>query len=285
MDEQGSLTRCPPASQRARLGVRPGTMGPVNPGSTRRVVIAVVGAMALILAALSLAIVRLGGAARPEAREEVVVQAAPPAAGAPAARSRAMGASRSDSVIRVDPRWVAQTARATGIPVPAMRAYGVATLLLASSEPGCHLGWTTLAGIGQVESGHGTSGGRTLDEDGRSSSPVLGPALDGSEGVAAMRSSRESSRWHGDATWEHAIGPMQFLASTWDRWGADGDGDGTADPLDIDDAAYAAGRYLCADHHDLATAAGWNAAVLSYNHSAAYVLAVNAAALAYAARA
>jgi hypothetical protein len=36
---------------------------------------------------------------------------------------------------------------------------------------------------------------------------------------------------------------------------------------------------------DLATSSGWNAAVLSYNHDPAYVLAVNAAAVAYAARA
>ena len=50
-------------------------------------------------------------------------------------------------------------------------------------------------------------------------------------------------------------------------------------------AAYAAGRYLCADGHDLATTAGWNAAVLSYNHDPAYVLSVNAAAVAYATRA
>jgi membrane-bound lytic murein transglycosylase B len=249
------------------------------------VVVGVVGAMAVVLTALALAILHAGGAARPQVREEVVTRAAPPAAGAPVTRSRALTASRSGARAQVDQRWVVRMARATGIPAPAMRAYGTATLLLGSSEPGCHLGWTTLAGIGQVESGHGTVGGRTLEEDGRSSTPVLGPGLDGSGGVASIRSDAESARWHGDPTWEHAVGPMQFLASTWDRWGADGDGDGTADPLDIDDAAYAAGRYLCADHHDLATAAGWNAAVLSYNHSAAYVLAVNAAALAYAARA
>ena len=67
-------------------------------------------------------------------------------------------------------------------------------------------------------------------------------------------------------------------------WGADGDGDGTADPNDIDDAAYAASRYLCADGHDLTTAAGWADAVFSYNHAQEYVDAVHAAATAYAER-
>jgi len=256
-------------------------MSVVNSGSARRVVIGVVGAMALVLAVLALAIVRLGGAARPDARQDAIIRAEPPAAGAPVSRSGSAGVSRSGSRVLVDPRWVARMARATGIPAPAMRAYGAATLLLASSEPNCHLGWTTLAGIGQVESGHGTGGRRTLGEDGRSSTPVLGPALDGSSGVAEMRSNPESSRWHGDSTWEHAVGPMQFLAPTWDRWGADGDGDGSADPLDIDDAAYAAGRYLCADHHDLATDSGWSAAVFSYNHDAGYVRSVNEAARSY----
>ena len=33
------------------------------------------------------------------------------------------------------------------------------------------------------------------------------------------------------------MGPLQFLPSTWDRWAADGDGDGVADPQDLDDAA------------------------------------------------
>src|SRR3546814_10762281 len=87
--------------------------------------------------------------------------------------------------------------------------------------------------------------------DGRSSRPILGPALDGRPGFAAIRSTPESATWHGDSTWDHAVGPLQFIPSTWSRWAADGDGDGASDPNDIDDAAYAAGRYLCADGHRL----------------------------------
>ena len=62
-------------------------------------------------------------------------------------------------------------------------------------------------------------------------------------------------------------------------WGGDGDGDGVADPQDLDDAAYAAGRYLCADGGDLAEGPAWQAAVFSYNHAASYVAAVYAVAL------
>jgi membrane-bound lytic murein transglycosylase B len=257
----------------------------VHLGSVGRVTIGVVAGTALAVAALSLAVVRFGSATQHGTAADPLAAVVAPTAAAPVSSARERTGSRSATRGLVDRGWVSRLAAATGIPAPAMRAYGAATLLLSRSEPGCHLGWTTLAGIGQVESGHGAGGGRSLGEDGRSSTPVLGPALDGSGGVAALRSTAGSQRWHGDPTWEHAVGPMQFLASTWDRWGADGDGDGTADPLDLDDAAYAAGRYLCADGHDLATSSGWNAAVLSYNHDPAYVLAVNAAAVAYAARA
>src|SRR3546814_10983757 len=61
--------------------------------------------------------------------------------------------------------------------------------------------------------------------DGRSSRPILGPALDGRPGFAAIRSTPESATWHGDSTWDHAVGPLQFIPSTWSRWAADGDGE------------------------------------------------------------
>ena len=94
----------------------------------------------------------------------------------------------------------------------------------------------------------------------------------------------ESQQWHGDPTWDHAFGPMQFISSTWTSWQADGDGDGVADPNDIDDAALAAADYLCADGHDLTSGEGWTSAVLSYNHARSYLEAVHDAATAYAER-
>lgn len=193
-------------------------------------------------------------------------------------------APRAVTAVTADPAWVAGVATATGISAVAVAAYGRADLMLGAEQPGCHVGWTTLAAIGDIESGHGTHGGAVLGVDGRPSIPVVGPALDG-VGVAAIRATPESTAWHGDPTWDHAIGPMQFLPGTWERWAADGDGDGVADPHDIDDATVAAARYLCAGGGDLATAEGWHRAVLSYNHSEEYVAAVLARADAYAAAA
>jgi membrane-bound lytic murein transglycosylase B len=181
---------------------------------------------------------------------------------------------------RVDPRWVADIARRAGIPAPAVRAYANAQL---AQPHDCDVGWTTLAGIGWVESRHGTIGDRALRGDGRSSSPILGPALDGRK-FAAIPATPETTAWHGDPRWDHAVGPLQFIPSTWETWGADGDGDGSADPNDLDDAAYAAVRYLCADGHDLTTGAGWADAIFSYNHARSYVDAVHAAAKSYADR-
>lgn len=214
------------------------------------------------------------------ARDQVVdltPTAAPPAAPPPATAA----AAPASSVPVVDPGWVRDAAARTGIPEPALLAYARATL----RAPGaCGLGWTTLAGIGWVESQHGTIGGRTIGADGTSSSRILGPALDGVGPVAAIRASAASTRWHGDPDWDHAVGQLQFIPSTWDLWGSDGDGDGVSSPNDIDDAAWAAARYLCADDRDLTTGSGWAAGVFSYNHAQVYVDSVYTAATTYAER-
>jgi membrane-bound lytic murein transglycosylase B len=185
---------------------------------------------------------------------------------------------------RAAPQWVQRVSASTGIGQVALSAYASAALRLAEEQPACRLGWTTLAGIGGVESIHGTDGGAHLLADGRTSQPIIGPALDGTDGTAAIRASGETSRWHGDSEWDHAVGPMQFIPSTWERWQSDGNDDGVSDPSNIADAAYAAGRYLCAAGSDLTTARGWTQAVFSYNHSDTYVRTVLAYANAYAAR-
>jgi membrane-bound lytic murein transglycosylase B len=176
----------------------------------------------------------------------------------------------SGNPLRASEAWIAQTSQTSGISQTAIAAYGDATLVMARQQPSCHLGWSTLAGVGTVESGNGTVGGRQLLPNGLSTSPITGPALNGAGGNAAIGD--------GNGGWSSALGPMQFIQSTWDRWGADGNGDGYADINNIFDAALAAGRYLCADGRDLATAQGWTAAIFSYNHSAAYVQQVYAAA-------
>lgn len=66
-----------------------------------------------------------------------------------------------------------------------------------------------------------------------------------------------------------AVGPMQFMPSTWAVYGADGDGDGVADPHNPADALAGAARMLCANGG--ADAAGLPSALWNYNHSDDYV--------------
>lgn len=242
----------------------------------------VLGAVAAIgvLGATGLAARSVHGATQ----DLVLSSSAPAYAAAPAAAGAVQAAPRGDGVVTVDPGWASRMAGRAGIPAPAMRAYATAALRLSAEQPSCGVGWTTLAGLGYVESLHGTIDGRSLLEDGHSSTPILGPALDGAGPVAAVPASPTSAQWHGDAEWDHAVGPLQFLPATWETWASDGDGDGSADPTDLDDAAYAAARYLCASGRPLDTGDAWSAAVFSYNHSDDYVRSVYSAASAYAAR-
>jgi membrane-bound lytic murein transglycosylase B len=200
---------------------------------------------------------------------------------APVEVQRAVAAGRPLGPPRVDPGWLTTVSRRTGIPVPALRAYARVPL---DGAAGCEVGWTTLAGIGWVESQHGTIGGRALRPSGLSSRPIVGPALDGHGRFAAIAATPGSQAFHRDPRWEHAVGPMQFLPASWRAWAADGDGDGATDPDDLDDAAATAARYLCAGGGDLTTGGGWQAAILSYNHAEEYVDAVRAAAVEYAER-
>jgi cell wall-associated NlpC family hydrolase len=64
-----------------------------------------------------------------------------------------------------------------------------------------------------------------------------------------------------------AVGWMQFMPSTWARWGVDANGDGVADPNNPTDAIFSAARYLagCGGQFDIARA------VYCYNHASWYV--------------
>lgn len=180
----------------------------------------------------------------------------------------------------VDPVWLARVSAATGIPVRALQAYASAQLRVAVQQPACALGWNTIAAIGAVESDHGRHGGAVLGDDGVPTPAIRGPALDG-DGVAAIADT-DRGRWDGDTLWDRAVGPMQFIPDTWARWGADGNGDGVADPNQIDDAALATARYLCGASA-MTDAAAWRAAIFAYNHLDAYVDDVAALANRYAA--
>jgi membrane-bound lytic murein transglycosylase B len=172
------------------------------------------------------------------------------------------------SALAPDPSWVASTSRATGIPARALQAYAAAALMIDREQPGCGVGWNTLAGIGSVETAHGTHGGAVLGANGYPDPPIRGIPLDGTS--TARIPDSDGGRWDGDTEWDRAVGPMQFIPQTWEQWGADANGDGIADPNSIDDAALAAARYLCAEG-TVASVDGWRSAVFRYNNLDTYV--------------
>jgi membrane-bound lytic murein transglycosylase B len=167
-------------------------------------------------------------------------------------------------------QWAKRMSPAVGISETALKAYGYAALRVADELPACHLAWTTLAAIGKVESDHGTAKGATLQADGSALPPIIGAPLDG-QGGRALVPDTDAGRLDGDRAYDHAVGPMQFLPRTWLQNQVDADADGRADPNNLNDAALAAGRYLCAGGKDLATSDGWPDAVRSYNELEPYV--------------
>jgi membrane-bound lytic murein transglycosylase B len=107
------------------------------------------------------------------------------------------------------------------------------------------MSWTVLAAIGQIESADGQN---------------MGPSSAG------------------------ALGPMQFLPSTWAEWGISGFGPpGPPDIMDPFDAVPSAARMLCADGASSGTQSGLRQAVFAYNHADWYVNEVLALAGRYAA--
>lgn len=182
-----------------------------------------------------------------------------------------------------DAQWLIRAAAQTGIPARPLRACVAAAAVANDSAPTCGIGWNTLAAVGSVESAHGTYGGGSLNAAGQASGPIVGPSLDGN-GFAAIADT-DAGALDGDARWDHAVGPMQFIPSTWQLVARDGNGDGTADPFNIDDAALSAATYLCANGRDLTTAQGWTNAIYAYNQSDPYIRQVLAQATAYAAEA
>jgi len=242
----------------------------------------VLGLVAGVVGGLSIAAFQ-----RTSAAAWAPVPVAVPAAQAPSALPSQPAEALPSSVVvlpikRIDQHWAQQVTTQTGIPLRALLAYASASVQVGSERPSCGISWNTVAAIGLIESAHASHGGAQLLATGQTDRPIRGPALNG-HGVAAIRDS-DQGRWDGDADWDHAVGPLQFIPSTWRKWGADGNADGNADPNQIDDAALAAARYLCASG-SMRTPAGWRAAIFSYNHSSSYVDKIAAAANRYAAQA
>ncbi|MFG2678004.1 lytic murein transglycosylase [Streptomyces sp. NPDC048392] len=154
-----------------------------------------------------------------------------------------------------------------GIPATVLDAYRKAESELRGSKPGCNLPWQLLAAIGKVESGQ-ARGGR-VDAGGTTIGRIIGPQLDGN-GFALIKDT-DNGVYDGNSSYDNAVGPMQFIPSTWAWAGRDGNGDGKEDPNNVYDAALAAGHYLCRNGWDLSDQADLNRAVLSYNNSQDYL--------------
>ncbi|MGV9373578.1 murein transglycosylase [Micromonospora tulbaghiae] len=160
--------------------------------------------------------------------------------------------------------WAQRVGAVTGIPAVALQAYAYAELVLAQTNRACQLSWTTLAAIGYVESRHGAANGATLQADGRALPEIKGQPLDGQGGRSRILDTDQGTL-DGDRVHDRALGPMQFIPTTWQEIGADADGDGVKNPHDIDDAALAAGLYLCKGGRNMTIPGDWWGAILSYN--------------------
>jgi membrane-bound lytic murein transglycosylase B len=234
-----------------------------------------VGAVVALMVVVGVFAVQMASVATPAA------EPIPPSTEAPAPDGPEIQVTtETPQVTTIDPAWLDRVSSATGIPARALSAYASAHLTLAAENPGCGIRWNTLAGIGAIESDHGRHGGAVLREDGYPDPAIRGIPLDGSQ--SARIDDTDGGVWDGDTVWDRAVGPLQFIPDTWVRWGADGNGDGVADPNQIDDAALAAARYLC-HGGPMTTPDGWRAAIFSYNHLDTYVDDVAIAANRYAA--
>jgi hypothetical protein len=164
-------------------------------------------------------------------------------------------------------------AAVAGIDPVLLQAYTQAAARAPQIAPGCTgMRWSILAAIAQIESGQ--AAGRQISASGAISPPILGPRLDGSGAGGNTTAIRDTDqgRWDGDTSYDRAVGPFQFIPSSWRIFGQDGNGDGVSDPHNAFDAAAGAVAHLCGTGaRNLNDPAQLREAILGYNHSDAYV--------------
>ncbi|MBV7249300.1 NlpC/P60 family protein [Streptomyces sp. MW-W600-10] len=160
-----------------------------------------------------------------------------------------------------------------GINAVMLSAYTRAAARTPAVRPTCTgMRWSVIAGIGAVESNH--AAGRTVAANGDITPRIIGPRLDGSGvgGNTTAFTDTDGGRHDGDTAYDRAVGPMQFLPSTWSGpSGSDGNDDGTKDPHNAFDAALGTAVYLCGTGtSDLTDGAQLRKAVLRYNNAGWY---------------
>ncbi|GAA0680133.1 hypothetical protein GCM10009536_08140 [Streptomyces thermocarboxydus] len=171
-----------------------------------------------------------------------------------------------------DDGGIAEGGSAADIPPRMLTAYKNAVRQVGKYSPKCQgMRWPILAGIAKVESNHAT--GRSIADNGDIRPKIYGVLLNGSGqgGNTTVFPDTDGGKWDGTANGERAVGPFQFLPSTWEGYGKDANGDKSADPHNADDAALGAAIYLCGGGRDLTRRSQLKAALLQYNHSSEYV--------------
>ncbi|WP_236795742.1 bifunctional lysozyme/C40 family peptidase [Amycolatopsis sp. GM8] len=141
-------------------------------------------------------------------------------------------------------KWAAGLSGPLDIPERTLMGYATGELTLRKEQPNCHLSWVTLAGIGKASADHGRFGGDAIDGNGVTQKALGSVPLQGAAGEAAN---------------EKRSGPMQLTPKEWQR--------GQGNIQNIDDAAVAAGRTLCANGTDLQAGTQWWNAIASYRDS------------------
>lgn len=170
---------------------------------------------------------------------------------------------------------------ASGLPPVVVAAYQQAATGAGFDGPGCQVPAAVLAGIGKVESAHGTHGGSRVGPRGWVAPPIIGVRLDGSGPVARVEDT-DGGRLDGDTQFDRAVGPMQFLPGSWQTHGRDANRDGRASPQQMADAAAGAAVHLCSGHAgQQLSGAVLREALYGYNPSTVYVDQVLEAAASY----
>lgn len=170
-------------------------------------------------------------------------------------------------------------AQIPGISPVLLKAYQQAVEGAAKTLPNCRgLRWQILAGIGQIESNN--AAGRAISEAGDVNPPIIGPALDGSGAGGNTTPVRDTDQgiWDRDSRYDHAVGVLQFIPSSFRAYGRDGNNDSIKDPHNVFDNAASAVVHLCGTTaKDFSTPEALRQALYGYNQSWTYVAKVTEA--------